>query len=126
MADGLTMTLRLDADDAAALDLVMRPGEGRTEAIRRCIRDAVPPLDQEVWASKPPLFDELASRGVYSLARAEAVGAHLVKSGWRVEIRHVAARAVVAPDVEVDVGACPECDEIGGHAEGCSAGGGEE
>jgi hypothetical protein len=119
------MTLRLDADDAAALDLVMRPGEGRTEAIRRCIRDAVPPIEWEVIAGKGLLFPA-SSHGVYSMTRAEEVGAHLARRGWRVRVRRVAARAVVAPDVEVDVGACPECDEIGGHAEGCSAGGGEE
>lgn len=121
------MTLRLDEHDHAALLAMTIPGENRTDAIRRAIREAVPPRDVLLWCSKPPLFAQPVSRGPMNLLAAEAQGSALLRQGWDVRVEVVDARPV--PPVVEDDGE-PECEVCSGlgedHDEDCPRFAGEE
>ena len=83
--------VRLDAFGLEALEMCMKPGEGRGPALARMLPEMVPPLDIQLYYSKPPIFKDL-TMGPMNIFRAQAQVEMLRKAGFEVRVEQVAPR----------------------------------
>ena len=78
--------VRLRAEDLAALEALLRPGESRGACYLRLAREAS--VTSRTWLvrhRRPPLFAAWVELGPLTAEEAADQGEHLARKGWEVE-----------------------------------------
>jgi hypothetical protein len=87
-----SVMVRLTDTEFEALEMHQRPGEDRSETIRRVLVSYVPTLDVMLEYRKPPLFPEWMKQGPVTILQADTTASNLAARGFEVRIANTEPR----------------------------------
>jgi len=104
--------LRLTAEELEALEMHQRPGEARSETVRRVLVSYVPTLDVMLEYRKPPLFKDWMRQGPITVFQADTQAKRLTERGFEVRVMNTEPRKLVGllPEDDVDRAAREEAE----------------